>query len=90
VRAIHLIVRGRVQGVGFRYFIRAAADDAGVVGFVRNLPEGEVEIRAEGAPEALERLAEAARRGPRHASVTRVERRDEDASGAFERFEVRS
>ncbi|HJQ99296.1 MAG TPA: acylphosphatase [Candidatus Polarisedimenticolaceae bacterium] len=71
---VRLIVHGRVQGVGFRYAAREAAVEAGVSGWVRNLPDGTVEIVAQGTPEAVERLAEWAARGPRHAVVERVSR----------------
>lgn len=88
-RAMHLVVSGRVQGVGFRYFVVRAAVDCGVVGWVRNLGNGDVEVWAEGSARALDRLTEVVRRGPRHAEVDGVERTDGEATGAHERFEVR-
>ena len=59
-----LIVTGRVQGVGFRYFTAQAARRLGLCGTVRNLPDGGVEVVAEGAPELLEALVAAVRQGP--------------------------
>jgi acylphosphatase len=69
---IRLIVLGRVQGVGFRYAAREAASECGVSGWVRNLPDGSVEIVAEGTPDAVGRMRAWAERGPRHAVVERV------------------
>jgi acylphosphatase len=67
------VVVGQVQGVGYRYFARQAAVGLGVRGWVRNLPDGWVEIQAAGAPEALESLKAELRRGPRGAVVEDVE-----------------
>jgi acylphosphatase len=53
-----LFVRGRVQGVGFRWWTRARALELGLVGFARNMDDGRVEICAQGQPEAIERLRE--------------------------------
>jgi len=66
-------VGGRVQGVGFRYFVLRQAQVAGVTGWVRNLPSGEVEVTASGSPEHLATLEQALRRGPRFSDVTKVE-----------------
>ena len=57
-------VRGRVQGVGFRYFTRATAVQLGLIGFVRNRVDGDVELEAEGEPAHLDQLAGAVRKGP--------------------------
>jgi len=72
---ITLIVRGRVQGVGFRQFVRRTALDLGLVGEVRNLGDGAVEVHAWGGEAALSRLAAAVRRGPPGARVLDVETR---------------
>ncbi len=53
-----IFVRGRVQGVGFRWWTRARALELGLTGFARNLDDGRVEICAQGPPEAIERLRE--------------------------------
>lgn len=52
----HYLVTGRVQGVGYRYFTRGAARQHGVTGWVRNLPNGDVELEAQGEVAALDRL----------------------------------
>lgn len=68
------VVVGRVQGVGYRYFARRQAETLGVTGFARNLPDGSVEVVAEGDDERLSRLEERLRQGPDFASVSNVER----------------
>ncbi len=67
------IVGGRVQGVGFRYFTQASAAREGVCGWVKNLPDGRVAIRAEADADALERFERDIRRGPPGARVDHVE-----------------
>ena len=71
--AFKALVRGRVQGVFFRDFVCQHARRNAVVGSVRNLPEGTVEVYAEGEPEALNRLIAQLWEGPSDACVTRVE-----------------
>ncbi len=66
-------VSGRVQGVGFRYFVMDVARREGVVGHVRNLPDGRVEARVEGDVEAVLRVETALRQGPRAARVDAVD-----------------
>jgi acylphosphatase len=66
------VVSGRVQGVGFRFFARDAAAREGINGWVRNLPDGSVEIEAHGDYEALIRFERAIRRGPAGARVEDV------------------
>ena len=70
--AHHLVVTGRVQGVFFRASTRDRARDAGVVGWVRNRPDGSVEAWLEGAPDAVEALLAWMRRGPAGARVTDI------------------
>jgi acylphosphatase len=70
---VHAIVRGDVQGVGFRYFVADHARDAGLRGWVRNRADGSVECVAEGLRDVVEELVEALRRGPTSAAVERVE-----------------
>jgi acylphosphatase len=85
----HWIVAGRVQGVGFRWFVLRAATGCGVRGDVRNLPDGSVEIRATGRPEQLSALLSEVRAGPRGARVDSVERREPDSSLRFGAFDIR-
>ncbi len=85
---LHAIVEGRVQGVGFRYFVLDKANALGLTGWVRNHYSGEVEVCAEGSPHELGQLLSALRQGPRSAFVSDVKVRWSDASGEFERFIV--
>ncbi|MGM0552847.1 MAG: acylphosphatase [Pseudomonadota bacterium] len=78
-RARRWRVRGRVQGVFFRASTREQAEPLGLAGHARNLPDGSVEVLAVGAPEALDRLGEWLRQGPRMARVEAVEATDEPA-----------
>jgi acylphosphatase len=64
------LIDGRVQGIGFRWFARAAARRLGVAGWVRNLPTGQVEAEAQGSAEELEALELELRRGPPGSLVT--------------------
>jgi acylphosphatase len=78
-----------VQGVGFRYFTAAQARRLGVGGSVRNLPDGGVEIVAEGDRSALEALIAAVRRGPSGAVVRDVRVDWEDVSAPRQEFVIR-
>ena len=68
-RTVHVLVHGTVQGVGFRYHCAYTAQELGVVGQVRNLPDGDVEVMAQGEPDAVAPLISWLARGPRWASV---------------------
>jgi len=70
--ASRLLIQGRVQGVGYRWWATEAADRLGLCGWVRNLADGSVEALAIGAPDAIERFVAACRQGPAHAAVTSV------------------
>ncbi len=88
-KRVHLYVSGRVQGVFFRAHTRDLARRLGLTGFVRNLPDGRVEIVAEGEEEKLQKLIAFARQGPPLAHVTGVEEQWEPARGEFSDFSVR-
>lgn len=75
------IVTGRVQGVFFRAHVQQAAERHGAAGWAANRPDGSVEIHAEGEPDAVEAVLEAARSGPRGAQVEEVAVRDAEAEG---------
>jgi acylphosphatase len=80
---------GRVQGVGFRWWIRRRAEALGVVGWVMNADdERSVEVVAEGDAERLDELERLLHVGPDGARVERVEARREPASGEFDRFGI--
>lgn len=84
----HYLVRGRVQGVGFRWFVMRNATARGLRGWVRNLPDGSVEVLAEGTGEDLEELERAIRIGPRMSSVSEIVISDREPEGAPEGFRV--
>ena len=69
---IHVLVRGRVQGVGFRYFVKQAADALGVAGWVRNLHDGRVEAVLVGPEAEVQAALDQLVRGPRNARVDEV------------------
>ena len=66
------LVSGRVQGVGFRYFVSGVAAPLGLVGWVMNLPDGRVEVVASGSAHLLDQLEHALARGPKMAVVSQV------------------
>ena len=74
--AVRFLVGGRVQGVGFRWFVLREAEHLGLRGLARNLPDGAVEVIAEGTVQALEELERTLRRGPTMAHVDSVEKLD--------------
>lgn len=82
------IVHGLVQGVFFRDTTRRQATAHGLGGWVRNLPDGTVEVVFEGDPEAVEALLSFCREGPRGARVDRVEISEQEPEGLIA-FEVR-
>ncbi|MFY9824997.1 MAG: acylphosphatase [Thermoanaerobaculia bacterium] len=87
-RAFRFWVSGRVQGVGFRWFVRREAQELGVTGRVRNLPDGRVEVAVAGEPEALSDLRERLRAGPPGARVTRLEEEKMSAVPDWDGFTI--
>ncbi len=69
MRRINVIVTGLVQGVGYRYYTLVQAQQLGLSGWVRNLPDGRVEVVAQGNSVALVQLLEALKSGPNRATV---------------------
>jgi acylphosphatase len=68
----HFLVKGRVQGVGFRWFVQSEAARIGLRGWVRNTDDGDVEVMAAGSPAQIEELVLALHRGTRGSRVDRV------------------
>jgi acylphosphatase len=83
VHTLHVRISGRVQGVGFRWFVREEARRLGVSGWVTNLRSGEVEVRAGGERSSLERLRRALHVGPPGAQVERVDDVEEESGTAL-------
>lgn len=84
------LVHGRVQGVGFRMYVRDVARRLSLVGWVANESSGAVRCVAEGPSDALQQLSQALRAGPPGAFVERVDEELSMAAGGFGRFEIRS
>jgi acylphosphatase len=81
-----ITVSGRVQGVGFRYFTRDAAQTLGLSGWVMNLIGGDVELEAEGEQSAIDKLIEELKQGPPLSRVTDVDVQELVAMGSNEEF----
>ncbi len=88
-KAVLAIVRGRVQGVGFRYFVLNRAKLLGISGWTRNLTDGTVETMGVGEPAALERFMQELRAGPVGSQVRSVDFQWVDGSFEFLDFEIR-
>lgn len=86
---LRIVVRGRVQGVGFRYSTVNRATELGVLGWVRNRGDGSVEIVAQGDRPAVDALLDWCHRGPTSARVDRVTANAEPATEVYDSFEVR-
>jgi acylphosphatase len=86
--AFRALVSGRVQGVGFRYSALREARRLGLRGTVANLPDGSVEVFAEGDPARLARLLAWLERGPPGARVDEVKVQSAPATGQYEDFDV--
>ncbi len=88
VRA-HLIISGRVQGVWYRASARDEARNIGLVGWVKNLHNGNVEAVAEGSKESIEQFIRWCHEGPPHAKVKEVQVDWQDPTGEFREFGVK-
>jgi acylphosphatase len=86
--AFFVRIRGRVQGVGFRYTCLHEARLRGLTGWVRNTPEGGVEVWAEGPPKKLEIFLQWLRSGPPGAHVDAVDYSPRTPTGAYKNFRV--
>lgn len=81
MKRLQLIVHGRVQGVGFRYFTTMEARKGNISGFVRNRHDGTVEIEAEGTDADMAAFTTAIEAGPRYGHVSRVDRIERTPTG---------
>ncbi len=82
------VVTGRVQGVGFRWFVENEASKIGIAGWVRNRQDGSVEVLASGTKPQLDALYDVLRRGPRAARVDNVEVTEEELTRDLKSFRV--
>ena len=87
--ARRFVVTGRVQGVGFRYFVHDAARREGVTGYVRNLPDRSVEAFVEGEADSVLRVERAIRSGPGGARVEDVHFDDETPLSTYRDFSIK-
>ena len=71
---IHLTISGKVQGVGYRYFVQKNANDLELSGWVQNQENGTVEAEFEGPPDAVEKMIQLCRQGPRNATVEEIKK----------------
>lgn len=86
MKRVRAVVSGRVQGVCFRAYTRERARDLKLAGYVRNLPDGSVEIVAEGMDNYVDALMEWASRGPSHARVSSIVISDMEPQGDLQEF----
>ena len=87
-KRLRAVIQGRVQGVGFRYFVQERAHELHLVGICRNLANGDVEVTAEGEQGPLEALLVALKQGPRMAYVENVHAAWLPATGEFMGFRI--
>jgi acylphosphatase len=83
------IVKGEVQGVGFRWAVQRQAGRLGLTGYAENLPDGSVRVEAEGDPDRLDQLEAFLHQGPRWAEVASLDSERGPATGEFRDFEAR-
>lgn len=85
---MRLVIEGRVQGVWFRDSTRREANNLGVFGWVRNRPDGTVEVLAEGPEDQIKKLVSWCHHGPPAADVHRVQKTGEEWQGEFKSFDI--
>lgn len=88
IKGLHTFVSGRVQGVGYRAFTKNIANKLGLRGFVRNLPDGRVEVYAEGEEELLKEFLSKLWEGPFFAKVTDIDYKFTEPRGEYESFTI--
>jgi len=89
MKRINIIVHGNVQGVFFRSNTKKMAESLGLNGYAKNMPDGTVEVVAEGPEDKLKQLIEFCKNGPEAAEVSKIDVKFEKASNEFDGFEVR-
>lgn len=89
MKRIHAVVTGRVQGVGFRNYVRNVAHALGLAGYVKNLSDGSVEVAAEGNEDAIEELRMQLYKGPAFSRVDNITEDITESRNEFKGFDVR-
>ncbi|KXG74471.1 Acylphosphatase [Fervidicola ferrireducens] len=87
-KKVRALIYGLVQGVGLRYQVQKKASQLGLTGFVKNLPDGSVELVAEGEEDLINELIEYVKTGIRWARVEKVELEWSEWEGKYRRFEI--
>lgn len=88
MKRAHVFIEGRVQGVGFRHFAEVNAEEVGVHGWIKNLPDGRVEAVLEGPIDHLEELVDRLEQGPGASRVDNIDVTVEEATGEFDSFGI--
>ena len=88
MKTVKATVSGKVQGVGFRYYVKSHADDLGLKGYARNLADGRVEVLMQGASENIQQLLSRLEQGPRFSTVSSVEMTDCGTSESYDQFQI--
>ena len=88
MKRIHMFISGKVQGVSFRYYLMKEAQRLGILGWVKNLEDGRMEVIAQGKEEDLQEFLRHCRKGPPYAEVEKVETK-EMPEQEFEGFEIK-
>ncbi|MCD6408691.1 acylphosphatase [bacterium] len=88
MKRYHLFVSGIVQGVGFRWYTERIALSCGITGWVKNLPDGRVEIVAEGEEENLKRFVDDLKKGYLGKNIREIEKIEEEYKGEFNSFTI--
>ena len=88
-KSVHILISGRVQGVGFRYFVLRKAEELQINGWVKNTPDGKVEIEAEGGEEQLSTFIDWMKIGPQRAVVSTMSVEEFLPQRNFSTFQVR-
>ncbi len=86
---VHIIARGRVQGVNFRYYVLRKANELSINGYVRNLKDGDVEILAQGTHNSIDKLIEFIKSNPGSSFVTDIELDWKEPETHFSNFQIR-
>lgn len=89
MQTLKAVISGKVQGVGFRYFVKTHADDLNLKGYARNLADGRVEVLMQGGAEEIKQLLSLLWQGPRFSSVTSVDHSEYDTTEIYRSFVTR-
>lgn len=85
---VHLIFYGKVHGVGFRKFVKTKAQQLGVKGYVKNLPDGTVEVVAKADSKTLEKFIDEIKEGPERAIVEKIDKKEINSEVDYDEFKI--